>query len=102
MSQNMYRQGDLLFVKIESLPNNLKERSNMVIAEGEVTGHNHRLSEGRVLENRMGDLFLQVARAARVLHQEHHTITLPPGRYRVVRQREYTPAAPAKIREVRD
>jgi hypothetical protein len=98
----MYRQGDLLFVEIERLPNDLKERPSKVIAEGEVTGHSHRLSEGRVLEDKMGDLFLQVARAARILHQEHHTITLPPGRYRVVRQREYTPAAPAKIREVRD
>src|SRR5689334_7499131 len=101
MSQNMYRQGDLLFVEIERLPDNLKERPNMVIAEGEVTGHSHRLSEGRILENKV-DVFLQVARAARILHQEHHTITLPPGRYRVIRQREYTPAAPAKIREVRD
>jgi hypothetical protein len=101
MSQNMYRQGDLLFVEIKDLPANLKEQPTMVIAEGEVTGHSHRLSEGRVLENKR-DVFLEVVRAARVVHQEHHTINLPPGRYRVIRQREYTPTAPAKIREVRD
>lgn len=36
---------------------------------------------------------------AQVVHDEHAPITLPPGNYRVVRQREY---APEQIRQVAD
>ena len=90
----MHRQGDILFVKFESLPNApLTERKSAIIVEGEVTGHAHKLVEGRILETAQGLLFLAIASATQVVHEEHHAINLEPGYYQVIRQREYTPDA---------
>ena len=89
----MYRQGDVLFVKLEALPEALKERASSVIVEGETTGHAHRLANGRVLEDAKGFLFLEVLRHTQIVHEEHHAIDLEPGSYQVVRQREYSPEA---------
>jgi hypothetical protein len=93
MKQEMHRQGDVLFTKIEELPEGLKARKSRVIVEGEATGHHHSLVDGRVLEDAQGYLFLAVLKATQVVHQEHHAITLEPGFYRVTRQREYSPEA---------
>ncbi len=99
MSRSMYRQGDLLFTQISTVPERLHARANNVITEGEGTGHSHRLLAGRVLEDGQGSIFLEVLRATQVIHPEHHAIDLPPGCYRVTRQRKYTPES---LREVLD
>jgi len=86
----MHRQGDILFTKVEKLPEEgLTPRQSKVIAEGEVTGHSHRLLQGRVFETAMGILYLEVLVATQVVHQEHGAIDLEPGLYKVTRQREY-------------
>lgn len=85
----MHRQGDLLIVKREALPGELKPRNTNVILEGEVTGHSHRLATGRILEDAQGRMFLECLAATQIVHQEHHTIELEPGYWEVIRQREY-------------
>ena len=46
------------------------------------------------------DMFLEVTgETAEVVHEEHATIKLPQGTYRVWRQREYSPT---EIRIIRD
>ena len=91
-----YRQGDIFFTRIPELPElpeGLSERKNRIIAEGEATGHHHRLLDGGcVLESAQG-LFLAVYQATKVAHEEHRPITLEPGFYQVTRQREYSPEA---------
>lgn len=100
MSGPHYRQGDLLFIRQESRPaDELAERPGLVIVEGEATGHAHRLTAGVILEAPNGSLFLELAEAIRVVHDEHDALTLGPGLWLVVRQREYTPQA---IRTVLD
>ncbi len=90
----IYRQGDVLFRLIDSLPDEpLAVRETSVIVEGEVTGHAHRLLEGRILETAQDELFLDILQATQVVHEEHHAIDLKPGCYQVFRQREYTPEA---------
>jgi hypothetical protein len=73
----------------------------MVLAYGEVTGHSHRIEDPATAEvfELNGQLYLKVSDPARLIHEEHKPITLPPGAYRVWMQREYTPGA---IRMVRD
>lgn len=85
----MHRQGDVLFVRIDELPEGLTPREDQIIVEGEVTGHHHKLMTGRVLEAATGQLYLEVLRATQVVHQEHQPLALEPGYYQVVRQREY-------------
>ena len=94
MSQPQYRQGDLLFIRLESRPNEtLVTRDGLVILTGEATGHSHRLTSGAILEAPNGDLYLDLDDTARVVHEEHDAITLGPGLWRVIRQREYTIAS---------
>lgn len=92
-----YRQGDVLVVrddeaKIEG-EKQARARGRLVIAEGEVTGHAHAIDAGGAVL--YGDdptmRILDVIDTVDLVHDEHATITLPPGRYRVIQQREYRP-----------
>jgi hypothetical protein len=99
----LYRQGDVLIRRIESLPKQkAKQRPSGHILEGEATNHIHRLEEvtkAEVLEIG-GGLYLRVgSEGVRIIHEEHDAITLPPGNFEIVRQREYSPEA---IRNVAD
>jgi hypothetical protein len=89
-----YRQGDLLFLWQDTLPAvNLNARQSNVIVAGEATGHAHRLQAGTILEAPDGTLYLDVPQTTRVVHEEHRPITLEPGLWLVIRQREYHPEA---------
>jgi hypothetical protein len=91
----MYRQGDVLIESVPSIEGQMVTRKGrIVLAEGEMTGHAHAIHETDVeLYERDGTLFLHVPTEAHVVHEEHGTITLPGGDYRVTRQREYSPEA---------
>lgn len=104
----IYRQGDILIVATTHIPTNLnpvsRENGRVVLAHGEVTGHAHCIDaddtavmflETDVAE--MADRFLRVEQEVQIVHDEHDTITLPPGDYVVRRQREYTPEAPRQV-----
>jgi coproporphyrinogen III oxidase len=70
-----------------------------ILAEGEATGHAHVLIKGTLFE-KDGQLFFNSSKVTGVIHQEHAQIQLPAGAYKVIRQREYVPAAPPQ--QVRD
>jgi hypothetical protein len=100
----MYRQGDVLLIPVEELPHDAKlqdiEDDKIILAEGEATGHHHAIANrnAQLFEAATG-MFLMLAKAAQLYHQEHDKIDLPPGNYKVTRQREYSPEA---IRNVAD
>jgi len=98
----MYRHGDVLVVAIDGIPSEAKKRPHLVLAEGEMTGHSHRIAEvgsAEILQSNQ-EMFLRVvADSATLVHQEHGPIALPRGEYRFWRQREYSPR---EIRIVRD
>jgi hypothetical protein len=103
----MYRQGDVLIIPVESIPARLepvaREGGRVVLAYGEVTGHAHAIkAEGAALfrDPNLVAVFMTVTGDPVALeHDEHSTIVIPPGDYRVIRQREYTPE---EIRNVAD
>jgi hypothetical protein len=98
----MYRHGDILVAAVDAVPADAKKLRHLVLAEGEMTGHAHRVLEpgSAVLYQAKGDLFLSVvAERATLVHEEHGPIMLERGAYRVWRQREYSPR---EIRIVRD
>jgi hypothetical protein len=90
MATRHYRQGDLLIVEVSEIPAEATMAATNILAEDEVTGHAHRIVGGDVLTVDV-EKYFAVQEAARIMHEEHHTITLPPGLYRVRRQREYAP-----------
>ncbi len=89
----MIRQGDLLFVRCESIPADAARAVDGVIARGEGSGHSHRLraGRGRMLFIAAGVAYVRARYRAMIDHEEHGTVTLPPGAYKVTRQREYEP-----------
>jgi hypothetical protein len=98
----MWRQGDILIAAVEEIPRGATRRPNCVLAEGELTGHSHRIDQPATsdLFEFKGRLYLSVlANEAQVVHQEHGPITLPKGFYAVWPQREYSPES---IRAVKD
>ena len=101
----MFRQGDVMIVPVASIPEGLEkvplENGRVILAHGEVTGHAHAVvGDVEFLAADLEDLeqrFLRVESEAQVVHEEHSTITLAPGEYKVLRQREYQDEAPAYV-----
>lgn len=95
----MYRQGDVLLIKVLSLPADVKPLDHTTVAYGEATGHHHSFTSQATLFQ-SGPLMFVVAEPGAVLtHQEHAPIAVDPGVYEVRIQREYHPA---EIRQVLD
>lgn len=93
----MIRQGDVLLVAVEAIPDDAFEQprdesGRVILAYGEVTGHAHALHETSVTLLRAANqgVFLRVLEPSNLVHEEHDHIAIPPGLYRVVRQREWT------------
>ena len=98
----IYRHGDVLIAPVDSIPDDAKKRQSLVLARGEVTGHAHRVETDELAElyDAGEELYLRVEGSpARVVHEEHDTIELNPGSYRVWRQREYDPSTEERIIE---
>lgn len=67
----------------------LSTLSHKIVAYGEATGHKHEF-EGDAKLLASGDrMFAEVSEAAQLVHNEHDTIEIPEGFYKVVRQREF-------------
>jgi hypothetical protein len=101
-SGTLWRQGDVFLIAATTLPAKGRADRRPILAEGEVTGHAHRLADpaaGQVFAV-ANQLYLEVhADTATIIHEEHGPITLPRGGYEVRIQREYSPK---EIRRVVD
>jgi len=95
MTEKTYiRQGDLLFIPTEKPGTAGKKVASGIIAEGEATGHHHRLA---VLEDAElaalwdGSKIVKVGpNGVTVVHEEHSPVTLAPNTtYAVHQAREY-------------
>lgn len=123
----MFRQGDVAIIRVGDLPANPEARKRdhgrVVLAYGEVTGHAHAITDKAVVQYDAPNAteaarqllasvgltveisehnqpsFLDVPDGATIEHEEHAAIALDPGKYVVLRQREYAPEA---LRSVAD
>jgi len=90
----LWRHGDVLIAQTKSIPTDVTRSSSAILVHGEITGHSHRVEElnsTQIWIARNGEIYLKILAATRIIHEEHHPISLPPGTYRVWQQREYTP-----------
>ncbi len=90
----LYRQGDVLIRPLtKEIDVELKAKPDLVLAEGEVTGHAHRITKGEVslqVNAMIGLMILKVLSKNAVLsHEEHEDIMLPMGDYEIKQQREF-------------
>ena len=90
-----YRQGDVFLIKVDKLPAQARlspPKPRIILAYGEATGHTHAVSGLLAsLHCTEREDYLVVDTLAQLVHEEHDTISVPKGTYRVVRQREYDP-----------
>jgi len=92
--EKQYRHGDVFLREVaDGVPDAaviVPRNGDVVLAEGEVTGHAHRIRSPQVaLWDAGAQRYLVVEREAELTHEEHGTIVLAPGVYEVVIQREY-------------
>jgi hypothetical protein len=114
MPSKLYAQGDIILELVEDatpthvLPTDPDGAT--VLARGELTGHRHAFYGGATLfrddalaRDLPAGLYIGhvkvSAASAELRHEEHATITLPAGTYRVRRQREWEGGAPVLIWE---
>jgi hypothetical protein len=89
------RHGDVVLHPIDKRPiKGLKKIPGSTLARGTATGHSHKLSPvtaATLYELPVGEkgCLLVVKTECRLTHQEHKTITLEPGFYRVMIKRQF-------------
>ena len=101
----MIVQGDVFFTRTEALPNGAMpvERTlrGFVIAEGEATGHAHVVADDIELYEVGGFLYLRTESEVKVKHEEHKSVILSKGIWKVGIVHEYDPFN-EEVRGVRD
>jgi len=98
ISVNTIRQGDVFLIPVIKIPKLTTEvprdRGKLVLAYGEVTGHSHVIdappASATLLTSAENERFLRLLTEAPIVHEEHGTIQVAPGDYRVVIGREFT------------
>ena len=85
------RQGDVILLPVKQAEG--QKLPHLTLAEGEVTGHKHRISEGTAeLYKKTGTLYLKVlSETATLSHEDHQALAIPQGSWMVQIQREYEP-----------
>jgi len=99
MKTKTFRQGDILFIRVDKLPASKTKKPDGIIAYGEVTGHSHRIIGGELWESGK-EMFVESHGEAIIKHEEHGVGAgpdndiwngeLPRGIYQVIRQKEFT------------
>lgn len=104
----MQRQGDVLIVALDAIPSDQIQYAGIpstatpvprgprgfALADGKATGHTHRIDDARAeLFAADGVRFLRVSGTGPVqlVHEEHDTIHIQPGEYRVTGHHEASP-----------
>ena len=88
------RHGDVNLYEIDSLPKGLtllKSSTEHILAEGETTGHMHRLkcvTKVDLYTDTLGNRYVVVNGKATVSHEEHKTLEVKKGVYRIDKERE--------------
>lgn len=91
------RQGDVLITRVDSIPSDAKElpraKRGIILAEGEVTGHAHRIPSrhATLMRTESDARYMRVTAPVALNHEEHTTVDIPKGDYRVTIHHEYQP-----------
>jgi hypothetical protein len=94
----IYAQGDILFVKVGSIPSDVmrQDGTDHILAHGEATGHCHRINRAtffvpdRPTTSGIIIGWLKTDAPAKVTHEEHAEIDLPAGTWEVRRQQQWS------------
>lgn len=102
-----FQHGDVLLKGVNELPKDSKKiKCDLVVMEGETTGHKHKVltKTASIFETIYNDTklrYLVCPEPAIITHEEHGKISFPAGIYEIDRINEYDPFEDV-IRKVRD
>jgi hypothetical protein len=107
MKPFFYRHGDLLITSADKIPSDAVRSESLTLLEGEITGHHHTLTRGKVWksvqtpspENNYLVGFFEVEVPTELTHQEHETVEIPEGVYKFFQQREYDPVQEHTVKD---
>ena len=93
----LVRQGDVLLVPVDALPEGATEaprdKGRLVLAYGEVTGHAHVIDAPEATATMFTAAdnvrFLRILAVSQLVHEEHGAIAVEPGIYRLPPQVEW-------------
>lgn len=107
-NKNWAHQGDITFTPFEGEIKGKKEKhdGSYIVGYGEATGHHHKVhtinpDDLEIVKVDRGYI-LTLKSEGTVTHQEHHSIKLPIGTYRVGHEREVDWFADGVARQVID
>lgn len=87
------RHGDVVLVRDDAAPTDGKDAKG-IVAEGEATGHAHRVSRAKaklVVDNLLERVVIVARGTGLISHEEHKTNPLPVGKYRTGIQQQESP-----------
>jgi hypothetical protein len=94
MRKLVFQQGDVLLYRVNNIPKGEKidsQNNEYILAEGEVTGHKHKIVANNfvtMIKADNGQVYLQLKIPTPLKHDEHHIIIIEPGKYEVGKVRE--------------
>jgi hypothetical protein len=103
---NYLEHGDVILKRIDSIPKDAKKivcEKEIVLAEGEVTFHAHRILDlsGAELRQSGSVMYLHLDQPKDLVHEEHGKLRVEPGDYEIDRVKEFNPFE-REIRRVQD
>ena len=104
--KTIIRHGELLLIPVLEMPEGNPSKVKNYTAAHSETGHNHVL-EGdiMVIEREGKDVFIELEEDTDLVHKKsfdnHNTLTVPKGIYRLLKKKEYDPFEKA-MRQVWD
>ena len=93
------RHGDVMINKIATIPSGAQPSKSDTLAEGEVTGHAHRLVGDYQMFERDGSLYFTTGpKGAALTHEDHGIIPLPACTcFESTIQREWSPEGERRV-----
>lgn len=93
MNANQQQQGDVIFKKVGVIPLGAiqigRKNNAIVLAEGEHTGHAHRIFDvDAMFFEKDGNFYLKNEKPVKLTHEEHHEQVIEPGIWQVAQVRE--------------
>lgn len=90
---NQLQQGDVILKRVKEIPSDAKEvkrkNKSIVLAEGEATGHAHRIMDVEAMFfEKDGKFYLKNDKPVTLAHEEHKSFVIEPGIWEVGQVRE--------------
>ncbi len=90
MTKKQIQQGDVGLERVANVPKDATRKEGRTVAYGEATGHHHTFVEDTVeLYEKDGVLYVNAPEGGTLTHQEHGTIEVEPGVWRMKPVHEY-------------